>query len=274
MSIDLSKLPPPDVVETLEYEDILAALVADYRTRYPEFSAWVESEPALKLFEVAAYREILLRQRVNDAARSSMIAFARGATLEHLAALTGVSRATDESDDALLRRILVSADTGPAGSVGAYRWHARAADPAVIDAHVATPTPGAVTVSILARGGASNALVTKVGNALSAKEVRPLTDVVTVTAATELAFNVVATLEIGSGPDAATVTAAAEAAVRALAADRYRLGASVPANAIVAALFVPGVEDVALTTPAADVDAAVTQAPSLGTVTLSTTIAS
>ena len=59
-AIDLSQLPAPDVVETLDYEAILADWRADFLARYPQFSAFVESDPAIKLLETGAYRDAVL----------------------------------------------------------------------------------------------------------------------------------------------------------------------------------------------------------------------
>jgi hypothetical protein len=61
----VSLLPVPDVVETLDYEVILAAMKADLAARAPELAAVLalESEPVVKLLEVCAYRELLLRAR-------------------------------------------------------------------------------------------------------------------------------------------------------------------------------------------------------------------
>ncbi len=47
----------------------------------------VESDPAYKILEVAAYRELLLRQRVNDASKLYYWPNAKGSDLDHLAAL-------------------------------------------------------------------------------------------------------------------------------------------------------------------------------------------
>lgn len=93
-ALDLSQLPPPEVVEGLSFETILAEMTADLKARDPAFDALVESDPAMKILEVAAYRELLLRQRVNDAARGVMLAYAAGADLDHLGALFGVKRLT------------------------------------------------------------------------------------------------------------------------------------------------------------------------------------
>jgi len=93
MSIYLPELPAPGVVEELDFEEILAAMKADLLSRDPAYGELLESDPAMKLLEVCAYRELLLRQRVNEAARAVMVAFAVGSDLDHLAALFGLERA-------------------------------------------------------------------------------------------------------------------------------------------------------------------------------------
>ncbi|MEG1798701.1 MAG: baseplate J/gp47 family protein [Synergistaceae bacterium] len=91
--IDLSKLPAPNIIEELNYETILAAMRADLEDRLPGWTAAVlESDPANKILEVAAYRELLLRQRINEAIKACMIAFASGSDLEHLSAFFAVAR--------------------------------------------------------------------------------------------------------------------------------------------------------------------------------------
>ena len=66
---DLTQLPPPEVVETLDFETILQVHRADLLARYPEAAAVIdlESEPLNKLLQAHAYRELLYRQRVNEA---------------------------------------------------------------------------------------------------------------------------------------------------------------------------------------------------------------
>ncbi|MCX8018636.1 MAG: baseplate assembly protein, partial [Rhodocyclaceae bacterium] len=105
--IDLSHLPPPAVVETLDYEAILASLKADLSARLPELAPvlQLESEPLVKLLQVAAWRELVLRQRINEAAKSQLLAFATGSDLDHLAAFYGVARLPQEDDEALRGRV-------------------------------------------------------------------------------------------------------------------------------------------------------------------------
>lgn len=87
MNIDLSRLPPPCLVEELDYQVIIESMRSELERRLPGWTAAaLESDPANKILEVAAYREMLMRQRVNEAARGVMVAFATGADLDHLAA--------------------------------------------------------------------------------------------------------------------------------------------------------------------------------------------
>ena len=264
--IDLSQLPPPDVVERLDYEDIVAAMLADLRGRDPQFSALVESDPAFKIIEVAAYREFLLRARVNDAARAVMLAYARGADLDQIAALGGAERAEGESDDRLRRRAQLAPESySVAGPEGAYRFHALAADARIVDVGIESPNPGEIVATVLGGdnpdGAADAALVAKVLAALNDKEVRPLTDSVTVNAAEILPFQVTAELTVESGPDSEVVRAAAAAAVRAHCLEVHKVKATVYRSAVFAACHVAGVIGVSLTQPAANVAATAAQAP-------------
>ena len=93
-AVDLSRLPAPTIVETLDFDTIYGQMLAQLLILLPGFDATVESDPAVKLLQVAAYREVLLRARVNDAARAVMPAYAVGADLDNLAALMSVVRLT------------------------------------------------------------------------------------------------------------------------------------------------------------------------------------
>lgn len=265
--IDLSQLPPPAIVEPLDYESILAALIADLSTRAPELAEalTLESEPARKLLEVAAYLELLIRARINDAARACMLATAAGADLEQLAAWWGVTRRAGDTDTALRARTQESlAALTNAGTIAAYRWHAREVSTDIADVGVSSPVAGTVRVVLLstaADGIAPSALCAAVSDALRAEDVRPLCDTVTVQSAVALEYQVSAVLHIAPGPDAATLRAAALSAATAYCASVRRVGARVARSGLDAALHQPGVLWVDLTSPAADLIADATEAP-------------
>lgn len=285
--IDLSQIAAPKVVESLNYETILGEMLADLRTRDPIFDALVESDPAYKILEVCAYRELLIRQRVNDAARSVMLAYATGSDLDHLAALYGVARLvvdpgdpnaippvapTYESDDRLRERVRMAPyGWSCAGSVESYRYHALSAHADVLDVGVSSTTPGEVVITVLSASGdgvPSQAVIGAVAAALSDETVRPLCDFVTVEAADVIHYDVAAQLYLDHGPDEAIVRAAVEAAVAAYAESRRRLSRDVAISGLYAALHQSGVSRAVLSDPAADVQCSPQQAAYCDSVTI------
>ena len=64
------------------------------------------------LINAMAYREMLLRTNINDAARQNLVAFGRGAALEYLGELVGVSRLPASSAACVLKFNIVAGHTG------------------------------------------------------------------------------------------------------------------------------------------------------------------
>ena len=276
-AIDLSLLPPPTIVETLSAETIIAAMIADLQARDPAFSALVESDPAYKIIEACAFREVLIRQRVNDAAKGVMLAYAVGADLDNLAALYSVARLTItpatpdtvpptaavmESDTALRARLILAMDgQSAAGPVGLYRFWSLSV-PDVVDCSVTSPLPGQVVVTVLGRGGDGTvlqAVIDAESSAITSEDVRTLTDNVIVQNPTVVPFSVNATLTVLAGPDAATVLAAARAGLAAYLANNRLVGRDITRAGLIASLFAAGVQNVALTSPPTDVVVSDTQ---------------
>ncbi len=185
--VDLSRLPAPDVVETLSFEAILAEALAKFTEFFPDFDATVESDPVYKVIQVFAYRELVLRQRVNDAARAVMPAFARGADLDNLAAVFGIERfelipanpetgaaAVLESDESFRRRMVLAPEGySVAGPEGAYIFHALSADSDVLDASAVSPEPDDIkqlVQDVLTAQGAASGIKPAVAAALDAAD--------------------------------------------------------------------------------------------------------
>ncbi|MEI7222255.1 baseplate assembly protein [Pectobacterium carotovorum] len=277
--IDLSQLPAPAVVEELDYEAIYTERKAVLLSLYPEDqraavarTLALESEPLVKLLQESAYREMLWYQRVNEAARAGMVAYALGSDLDQLGANFNVARlvitpaddstlpptpALMESDSDFRLRIQQAFEgLSVAGSVGAYQYHGRSADGRVADVSVISPSPASVTVSVLSRegdGSASAELVAIVAAALNGEDVRPVADRVTVQSAAIVPYEIDATLYLYRSPEAEPVRAAAEQKLKAYISAQHRLGRDIRRSAIYAALHVEGVQRVELTTPADDI---------------------
>jgi len=282
--INLSELEVPDAIIVPDASNIFARWLARLRELDPEFDALVESDPAYKQGEVNAYQLTLAFQRVNDAVRAVFLASARGADLDQIGANFNVKRyvitpadpdavppvdAELEDDDAYRERIQLSwAQLNTAGARNAYRFHARSADADVLDADAYGPEdhsrPGEVDVYVLSRTGdgtAPQTLLDKTAANLSADEVRPLTDFVSVKSAIIQRYIITAELEIPDGPDAQTVLDNAISVATSYAALSHRINTVIPLSAIYAALQQPGVVRVRLASPAADIEAEMGKAP-------------
>lgn len=276
-TVDLSRLPAPVVVAQLPFETIRAALVADMQALLPEFSAAVSSDPVVKLLEVAAYRELLLRRDVQDAAQQNFVAYATGSALDHLAALVGVARlvvvpadpttgtaAVLETDDALRQRIVLAPEGfSVAGPELAYVKHAKDARGDILDASAASPAPGEVLVTILSSTGdgtASDDQIAAVRAVVTSDAIRPLGDLVTVASAQILPFAVHARLTTFAGPDPALLLAQARVNLGAYLTASRRLDRDITMTAIIAALSPPGVDEVELIEPAARIPCNASQA--------------
>jgi phage-related baseplate assembly protein len=149
-AIDLSQLFPPEVVEQLSYEAIRTAIVDQLVAELPAFDATVTSDPAVKVLEVVAYREMLIRQQFNERARQVMLAYATGSNLDQLGALLDVGRLEGEADTAYRARIQLAPEAfSVAGPASAYRFYALSAAPTIADASVAAPRPDDIRAVVM-----------------------------------------------------------------------------------------------------------------------------
>jgi phage-related baseplate assembly protein len=108
--IDLSQLPPPNVIEAVTYAQVLTAMKADLLALIPTYDVENEADPAVKILEIAAYREYLLRERINNAARGLMLAYATGSDLDHLRSNLRLTRFIGETDSEFRSRIQLAPD--------------------------------------------------------------------------------------------------------------------------------------------------------------------
>jgi len=260
---DLASLPTPAVIETLSFETIFSELQTEFQSRYPDYSALLASDPAVKLLEVAAYREVLLRNRINAAAKASLLAFATGSDLDHLAAFYGVTRLLNETDEALRlrtrQRIIGFANAGGAAH---YRYWALSASPEVVDVEVDSPEPGRVRISVLAKGEADtvpDAVLDAVRAVVLRDDIRVLTDTVEVVPAELVHVTVIARIWHYPDTPIAAFDAIGARFKEALAA-QSGLGWDLTPSWVIGELQRPGVHKVELLAPSTDIRANANQA--------------
>ena len=272
-AVNLALLPPPAIIDTLDYEAIFTRRKESFIALYPpeqqaDIAATLalESEPITKALQESAYLEMLLRQRINNAAVACMLPWSTGGDLDNLVANWDVFRlviqagdpaATPpvptimESDEALRERALLAWDgLSVAGPEKAYEYFARSADGRVSDAKAISPTPACVTVTVLSiegDGSASDELLLIVNAAFSGEDVTPCADRVTAQSAEILPYLIDAQLTIdATDAEAELILQTASDRLAAWVNPRLRLGVEVPRSAVDAVLHVPGVRRVDL----------------------------
>lgn len=283
--VDLNKLPAPDVVKTFTFEEILSRRKQQFIDEYPESQRdyWVavldlESEPIVKLLEECAYSEMLWRQQLNESAQAVMLAYARGADLDNLAANVNLKRfviveenlqtnppqyAEWESDDALRLRVQSVYETlSTAGSEASYNAHVKNAHAHIADVQTISPQPAFVEIGVLsnqANGVASAEILAAVRKAVNAEHVRPIADRVTVKSAEIINYSVNARLYLYPTPDYEPILQQAKARLSSFVQTK-KMGRDVARSALIAALHVEGVQRVELLQPENDIVIAPLQA--------------
>ncbi|MEN4167651.1 baseplate assembly protein [Serratia marcescens] len=282
-TIDLSQLPSPQIIEPLDFETILVEVKAAMIAAFPAdqqasvaAALSLESEPLNVIAQAMAYRELLLRRRINEGAAACMLSHAEGTDLDNLAANldterltitpeTDTSDAVMESDEALrLRAQSAFEGMSVAGPSAAYEYFARSASGKVADARATSPAPAEVVIAVLSTDGdgtASPELLAAVTAAVNDEEVRPLGDRVTVRSADIVDYSIDAELFLYPGPESEPIINAAMASLRGFLADNdKKIGRDVARSAISASLHVQGVQRVVLRSPSTDLQISDTQA--------------
>lgn len=147
----LSQLPAPAAIEETDFEGIFARKKAALTALCPESiretvaqTLELESEPLTIDLQQQAYQELLVRNRINEAVKANLLAYAQGSDLDHIAAQYGLSRKTIraadpdanppvaaeyETDDAFRARVQAHPEKYAAGPRTAYEAHAIDAPP-------------------------------------------------------------------------------------------------------------------------------------------------
>lgn len=288
---DLAQLPAPSVLEQFDYESLLERRKQTLNALYPLVfengqpalkpaeliqteteSYWkiplngdaglyyldLESDPATRLLQADTYHEQYIRQRINEAALSTMPAYAKGSDLDHIGArkiydtprliitpATDTTPAVMESDEAYRRRLLLSVEgKARGGSPGWYLYHSLSAHGQVKDAYVYSPSPCKITIVVLQHDGigtASGELIDTVYQYVTSRYKFPQGDRVTVISAEVLEYEASARLMLYPGPSSEAILNAIKAAWETYRAQSERIGHIIGQSAVNAALHQPGV---------------------------------
>lgn len=267
--IDFSRLPAPSVIEEIDFEEILGRYHDQVTARNPALvkALSLEQSPTNTILECQSYGEMIVRSRINAAARAVMLPFATGSDLDNLGALLNVARlqwldadgttVVTETDERFRTRIRLAVETfSSAGPPGAYIYHALTVAPTLRDVAAISPQPGYVTIILMNQGNdptPTQGQIDVVFERLHEKHIKPLTDVVSVVPVTRIDVDVVANVRLYPGPDGALVLTDINKAMQKLR-DRLALtGRDLTRSSLMAALTQEGVQGVELVSPAEDI---------------------
>ncbi len=294
MTIDFSKLPKPDLIEELNFETILAARKARLIELFPSVADVIdnESEPLNFALQEQSYRELILRQRINEAALARTLAYAEKSDLDFIGeeefesprllitpadnSTTPPTAAVYESDETYRQRLsLVRDEYSTAGPRGAYESIARKADVDVAAAKAKFISDGHVSIFIVTHnnfGIAQQSTIDAVEAAVSDDDVRPMTDYVTIEQSPVTYVPVTAALEFEDTLDTTGVAetlAASEAALIEYQTTRA-IGEIIAVSKLHSIIHVPGIKRVTLSNPTADIDPGETGTAVISNITLNT----
>ncbi|MGI3901237.1 MAG: baseplate assembly protein [Janthinobacterium lividum] len=197
-SVNLAALAPPVAVEAIGFETLRAARMGDFVARaaavnIPYDVQGLETDPIVINQEAGAYRETLLRERIDEAVLAVLLPTAEDTDLDQIGAqygcqrlvlvpATGNTAAIMEQDDPFRSRIQMAWEAlSVAGPPGAYEYLAASASGLVIDArcygaeYTSFVNPGQVVITILsseAGGIASQATLQAVSDAFGGYALR------------------------------------------------------------------------------------------------------
>jgi phage-related baseplate assembly protein len=282
-TLDLSRYSAPLAIQGIDFEVIMAERKARLVELLDEADIGFDVEslltdPAIIVERADAFRELLAYARINDAVKSGLIAFATKSDLDHLG-LTSSLHLPVSHRDLMLRRTIVPASEGAAavmerdeeyrrrlllapeayataGTEGGLLFHALSSDVGVLNADLWVASDDSVQIAIQARDGGAEAsapLVDKVRAHMTRKDVKPFTDVLSVSSVTRHDYTIAVTVFVRPGPDPASVRSTAEDSLAAMAAARRVPARDVPLSAIIAAATVGPVDRVVVDAPFSDV---------------------
>ncbi|MDR2905277.1 MAG: baseplate J/gp47 family protein [Helicobacteraceae bacterium] len=243
--MSVANIPVPDIIDNLSYNEIKTEIKERLNIAFAPNVEFLESDDVLLIVEALAYREMLVRARINAAVKSQFLPTAAGADLDNIVAFYGVERSVGESDEQLRERAFLSLNRfTTAGSERSYIYHALSADARIKEVKATSPAPGEALITYFADfsyldseaedyqeafEAAKANVQSKIVSALSAKEMRPLTDNVIVDRAQEIVVGLSLEVELLTMSDAARV----EAEIRErVAAFVPKIGEDIPISKI------------------------------------------
>lgn len=154
-----------------------------------------------------------------------------------------------ETDESLRERIkLAPSQYSTAGSRQSYIFHAKSANPAIIDISVSSPEPGTVKIVPLTEDEEYETLIQQIDEICNSEKVRPLTDTVIVEAPVAVRYNLEVDITLYAGSNAKNVSKKVYQALEKYTNEKSRkLGQDIIISHITQICRLPEVYDISVT---------------------------
>ena len=250
----LDSLPPPNSVVEVAYQTVLDNLLQRIANILPGWAA-AEDDPFYKLAEEIAYLLYLATQDTNGKLRSSYRKYAQGGDLRNLAALIGLEEIAGETDEELGRRFDIALIGNAPGTLAGIQADALAAGIGVDDVQSIVSANGQTVTVYTAKERAP--LTATEQAALLTFLTLPgkvhLGDILQLGAVTTRSYTVEATISYDSrDTDVTSLEALLRTAIYERVNALAKLGGAITVFRLRSAMDVEGVENAAMTAPAAD----------------------
>ena len=89
--MDINLPDTPAIIETISFEAIKTENIAELKKILPDYEP-LESDPFMLLIEAFSYKEMFLRQRINNSIKATLLSTATGTDLDNVAVFYGIER--------------------------------------------------------------------------------------------------------------------------------------------------------------------------------------
>ena len=286
MAFGLTALPAPDVIKTLDYDEILTRVISRLRTINEDYTSIVEGDPAYSVCQAICFEFVMVYKRINDAARAVLVTHAIGNDLDNLGANLSVYRQVIQhedleadppipeilEDDVRFRdRVVNALEAIAPGSKAWYRGYALESSSMVKDAIALKTNPGEVTVYVQADNKTAvpdPSLITTVRDYITEEARKFICDTVLVSAIGIRSYALTASIKPVLGLDRNTVLADIQKRAEEFADERKVIGQPIPLSHIYAALITDAVSEIDLSSPVSNIVPTNIEVPVTSSVTI------
>lgn len=244
----------------LNYEKILseikASLIKNILNYYPDFYNLHESDPLQKTIEIAAYRELLIRQKIKDTINASLLNHSSGLHLKNLAKLILEKNEMENTDRRIKKNIYTIWHNTPyytTGTKSAYEYFAKqAAAMEIREVEVLKNDDSEITIYILLNDqkladNKKNEIIKKIETIIEDENIRRITDKINIKLAKIIFYTIKAKIIYKENYYLETVKETITCEVKKITNKLFGLAKTVSTNPLFKAFYTTGVKAVDLT---------------------------